>query len=269
MTKLVHIFCCLAVVSFTSKAALIDVFYKDGTLNSNLSFLTGSDADNYQYGILKDNRTGLEWLNTINTQGRSISYVQSQLGQGGLFEGWRLAFSSELEGLLSSAGAVTNNCDAYRTDVEIAVGINKKYCGYNQANRGVPETFINYLGDNIENYYHGTSGTRPGYGGSLMYLADNYIFNNNGALTPYNFYGYISAGGIDGALINTAASSQPSTVSNRISSVALVRGLPVPQNNSGIIYPSLNNDGSTPVPEPTTFALLGLALLAILRFRRS
>jgi hypothetical protein len=46
--------------------------------------------------------TGTEWLDLTQTDGLSINYVMSQLGAGGLYEGWRLPTANEVHAMMSS-----------------------------------------------------------------------------------------------------------------------------------------------------------------------
>ncbi len=51
-----------------------------------------------------DTRTGLDWLDVPLTLNQSVNYVLSQMGQGGLYEGWRYATGDEVASLWDSAG---------------------------------------------------------------------------------------------------------------------------------------------------------------------
>lgn len=52
--------------------------------------------------ITLDSDTGLEWLKLDNTAGLSINNVLSEMGEGGLFEDWRLPTSQEVQSLLET-----------------------------------------------------------------------------------------------------------------------------------------------------------------------
>lgn len=43
-----------------------------------------------------DTETGIEWLDLTNTRGQSINGIEDLMGQGGRFEGWRVATSTEV-----------------------------------------------------------------------------------------------------------------------------------------------------------------------------
>ena len=51
-----------------------------------------------------DTDTGFEWLDLTTTVGLSYNDIDSELGLGGAFEGWRYATGTEIEGLFESAG---------------------------------------------------------------------------------------------------------------------------------------------------------------------
>jgi hypothetical protein len=44
-----------------------------------------------------DTETGIEWLDLTETLGMSLTYVESETGVGGIFEGWRLPTSAEID----------------------------------------------------------------------------------------------------------------------------------------------------------------------------
>jgi hypothetical protein len=46
--------------------------------------------------------TGVEWLKLNQTDGQSVDYVLSQLGQGGAYAGWRMPTADEIDVLLAS-----------------------------------------------------------------------------------------------------------------------------------------------------------------------
>lgn len=54
--------------------------------------------------ITTDDVSGLDWLDLTETQGLSYDYVNSQLGAGGLWEGWRYATLSEAGVLFQQFG---------------------------------------------------------------------------------------------------------------------------------------------------------------------
>ncbi len=67
-------------------------------------------SENSSFGsntIVLDTSTGLEWLNLTLTQNLSINQVSSQLGAGQQFDGFRLAFQSELHTLFLDGGIPT------------------------------------------------------------------------------------------------------------------------------------------------------------------
>jgi hypothetical protein len=68
------------------------------------------DADNHEAtppghpGAIYDQGTDLLWLDATETDGRSLTDVESELGEGGEFEGWRLGTRAELWELFTNAG---------------------------------------------------------------------------------------------------------------------------------------------------------------------
>jgi len=79
-------------------------------------------ADRFVSGdglITQDTETGLEWLDLTETVGMSYNSVTSELGDGGLFEGWRYATAVETFSLFDSAGG------------------NGSYYGWSEANNGI------------------------------------------------------------------------------------------------------------------------------------
>lgn len=54
--------------------------------------------------FVTDTTSGLDWLDFSETNGRSVSFVESQLGYGGLYGGWRFATMDDVKGLFNSAG---------------------------------------------------------------------------------------------------------------------------------------------------------------------
>jgi len=61
---------------------------------------------------LSDDYSGLDWLDINNTFGLSYDYVSSQLGDGGLFEGWRYATGVEF-GLMRASWLGLTVTDPY------------------------------------------------------------------------------------------------------------------------------------------------------------
>ncbi|WP_228720651.1 PEP-CTERM sorting domain-containing protein [Nitrogeniibacter mangrovi] len=54
--------------------------------------------------LTRDTASGLEWLDLTQTYNQSVAAVQTQLGGGGLFDGFRLGLAAEVHGLMSAAG---------------------------------------------------------------------------------------------------------------------------------------------------------------------
>jgi len=68
--------------------------------------------------------TGIEWLKLYNTLDNSIEEALSQTGEGGLYEGWRLATVSEIHDLIYYLGSansnIANNIDTLNYQVSLS-----------------------------------------------------------------------------------------------------------------------------------------------------
>lgn len=68
--------------------------------------------------------TGIEWLKLYNTLDNSIEEALSQTGEGGLYEGWRLATVSEIRDLIYYLGSansnIANNIDTLNYQVSLS-----------------------------------------------------------------------------------------------------------------------------------------------------
>lgn len=67
-------------------------------MNANATLISGGSGTYFT-----DTTSGLKWLNYQPTLGLSFNYVNSQLGSGGLFSGYRVATSTELLQLVTNA----------------------------------------------------------------------------------------------------------------------------------------------------------------------
>ena len=74
-----------------------------------------------------DTVSNLDWLDITFTQNQSYSYVASQLGVGGMYEGWSIASRSQFIGLLNNTAAML----PYNPDVNINNDIASTYGQYN------------------------------------------------------------------------------------------------------------------------------------------
>jgi hypothetical protein len=86
---------CLLIVTFKANAATISVDWK----------VTGDNL------ITSDTATGLNWLDLTETSGKSRDDVVTQLGTGGVYDGWRYATSSEVVTLWGNIGVDLNGAD--------------------------------------------------------------------------------------------------------------------------------------------------------------
>lgn len=67
-------------------------------MDANAALISGGGGT-----FFTDTTTGLKWLNTQQTSPYSFNFVDSQLGAGGLFSGYRVATSAELLQLVTDA----------------------------------------------------------------------------------------------------------------------------------------------------------------------
>jgi hypothetical protein len=78
--------------------------------------------DSGDHSLTFDSRTGFEWLDVTLTQGRSFAEVTNGWG-GWIAQGFRIAYRTEVDGLIESAGLLPNNLyDTYPktgTDADI------------------------------------------------------------------------------------------------------------------------------------------------------
>jgi len=152
---------CLAVFSFSANAALLSV-----DLNTSGDGL-----------ITRDDSTGLDWLDLTETNNTSRNYVLTQLGSGGLFDGWRYATSAEVVALWAdnfgidlSIGA-SPSMSSVDPGVQTAAGflgniINEAYPSfYDYGTSGVTSTVSTTNSPNYEflGAYHQISASNTGY----------------------------------------------------------------------------------------------------------
>ncbi len=69
--------------------------------------------------IVRDTNTNLEWLNLTQSNGLSYSYVTSQFGSGGQFEGMRYASNNEVITLWASYFGIDLSSTAYPLGPEV------------------------------------------------------------------------------------------------------------------------------------------------------
>jgi len=152
---------CLAVFSFSANAALLSV-----DLNTSGDGL-----------ITRDDSTGLDWLDLTETNNTSRNYVLTQLGSGGLFDGWRYATSAEVVALWAdnfgidlSIGA-SPSMSSVDPGVQTAAGflgniINETYPSfYDYGTSGVTSTVSTTNSPNYEflGAYHQIGAPNTGY----------------------------------------------------------------------------------------------------------
>ncbi len=84
-----------------------------------------------------DDATGLDWLELTETRNLSWGYVDTQLGAGLKFDGWRYATKTEVVEMWDGMG-----------------GDNNHYDGWSTENQGVVDKLITHLGDMFGRNYN-------------------------------------------------------------------------------------------------------------------
>lgn len=172
----------LICISGSANAALVSVDWK-------------SPGDNL---VTRDTGTGLEWLDVTQTADLTFNFVSSELGGGGIYEGWSFATGAQVRDLYSSAGATG------------------PYTGFNPGHFDAVTSLLSLVGE-IE-----TTATRSG---SLLLVADI------PATAPGNHYWleYVIVSGSSGLFGETNSSNyRPDDSSNFNIASALIRTTPVP-----------------------------------------
>lgn len=88
-------------------AATTMVMALSGTANADYMSLDWK-AEGDQLAFL-DIDSGIEWLKLDQTVGMTFNEVSAELGEGGLFEGWRLPTASEVESIVTSLTGYDTN----------------------------------------------------------------------------------------------------------------------------------------------------------------
>lgn len=197
---------------------------------------------------LSDTSTGLDWLDVTTSVGISYNDVKAQFGVGGQFEGWRYATGVELNGLIGSytgttpvtMGEVSQEVD--KIDglvVMLGSTLDSPYLDV------YGETYTEHFGLSELTHFRYTEG----YISDLKDADSVYIsilFDNDSIQQNVGDFSeiYYSA-------LGTNASTTSLT-----------------QIGSFLVRASAVEPPVATVPEPSTFALLGLGLLGALRVRR-
>jgi hypothetical protein len=151
--------------------------------------------------IAQDSETGLDWLRLTNTQGMSINEVVDELGEGGDFEGWRLATSTEVQTMIENVYPQFDFSD----DEGTTVTYSKTYTGGSDYYSALRTTWAETLG---LRYYTTSSGSNRYWTGYGLYLndeanaeslADNEVLmsgfgyrkSDGGQANQYKYYAYI------------------------------------------------------------------------------
>lgn len=186
-----------------------------------------------------DSDTGLEWLDATITDGRSFTEVKAGWGGWTTTSGFRYATMAELRGLFVSAGVTPNFLyDTYSTPGDVTY-----------VDRIIALTHL--LGPTFIYEDEGSPLQRRSVRG---FVTDDYSDNpDHAALGRYADIGFYELGWTTYAWARDGSSTQ-------VYRAGQFGGL-----GSFLVRESV----TTPVPEPKTLALSGLALLALLAVRRN
>ena len=158
--------------------------------------------------ITQDTENNLEWLDLTATTNLSYDYVSSQLGVGGVFEGWRYALSTDVIGFLDEFGGDSNY-----------------YNGWSTQNNGLFDAVSEYWGDT----YCYFDGCAVGSGSSSAIIADESFFTNH--MRTYLYDGSIHPSSLTEDRVNVLYSLTADSVADPLIGHALVREIstvPVP-----------------------------------------
>ncbi|WP_281559485.1 PEP-CTERM sorting domain-containing protein [Thalassomonas sp. RHCl1] len=160
-----------------------------------------------------DTSTGLEWLKITETRSYTFDSIQGELGQGGIFEGWRLPTEQEITNLWRSFFPDAPSTYYHYTDMDTIDGVGS----------AAALAWTDALGYG----YWGTTGFRYSYG---LFLDDNNQSKAYGFIINNNAYGHMTPGLAQGShnyngLFLVAGDSQPSSVPVPGSAILMLLGL--------------------------------------------
>jgi len=200
-----------------------------------------------QGDYLSDPHSGLDWLDVTTSVNQSYNYVSSQFGADGAYEGWRYATTAEFNTLVSNWTSQPSPITTIGL-VGIAEGLLAPLI--DMLGSTLDSYYMNYYGQTYNDYWGYTSHN----GLSYIYGMTNPVGSNVNLSVIYDNERTLSSSDyIQASILSSLWSTN--AVRGDIGSY-LVR-------DTAVVYKE-----PVTVPEPATFALMGLGLAGIGFFKQ-